>query len=123
MFKLLLKGLRQGAGRTIMFAYSLCPPSVIQRTPTHQKEINEQTQHLTLYQFAACPFCIKVRRAMRRLNLDITLKDALLPAVREELLAGGGNIKVPCLRIEDGDTSRWLYESDDIIQYLEERFG
>ena len=43
---------------------------------------------------------------------------------REELLAGGGTIKVPCLRITDdaGDTS-WMYESSDIIAYLQGRFA
>ena len=40
-----------------------------------------------------------------------------------ELLAGGGALKVPCLKIEDatGNVS-WMYESAKIVQYLEERF-
>ena len=45
------------------------------------------------------------------------------PIAREELLAGGGELQVPCLRIEEGDGGcRWMYESDDIIRYLEGRF-
>jgi glutathione S-transferase len=44
-------------------------------------------------------------------------------AAREELLAGGGDLKVPCLRIGEGEhASQWMYESKDIISYLEGRF-
>lgn len=30
---------------------------------------------------------------------------------------------VPCLRIEEGGEVKWLYESTDIIQFLNTRFG
>jgi glutathione S-transferase len=30
---------------------------------------------------------------------------------------------VPCLRIDEGGGSTWLYESAAIIAYLEKRFG
>ena len=40
-----------------------------------------------------------------------------------DLVRGGGERKVPCLRIEHGDRVEWMYESDDIIAYLEGRFG
>jgi len=40
---------------------------------------------------------------------------------REQLEMGGGKVKVPCLRIEQGDDIRWLYESDEIIRFLEMR--
>ncbi|MBT7717899.1 MAG: glutathione S-transferase domain-containing protein, partial [Halieaceae bacterium] len=37
---------------------------------------------------------------------------------------GGGNLKVPCLRIDQGEQDyEWMYESKDIIQYLEARFA
>jgi glutathione S-transferase len=61
---------------------------------------------------------------MRRLNLKIELRDAKRdPVFTQELVQGGGKLKVPCLRIpgEDGSV-RWLYESGDIVQYLEQRF-
>jgi glutathione S-transferase len=39
---------------------------------------------------------------------------------KHQLEEGGGKVQVPCLRIEkDGDVT-WLYESDDIIQYLQQ---
>ena len=42
---------------------------------------------------------------------------------RQELLQGGGKAVVPCLRIKNGDSVDWLYESMDIIRYLDERFS
>ncbi|MDT4874859.1 hypothetical protein FQZ97_1101880 [compost metagenome] len=61
---------------------------------------------------------------MHRLNLPIALRDAKNDeAHRAALLAGGGKVKVPCLRIEENGESRWMYESNDIIGYLESRFA
>ena len=42
---------------------------------------------------------------------------------KQELLAGGGDLKVPFLRIGEGERGfQWMYESRDIIGYLEGRF-
>jgi glutathione S-transferase len=42
---------------------------------------------------------------------------------RRELEQGGGKTQVPCLRIDRGKETEWIYESDDIIDYLEQNFG
>lgn len=62
---------------------------------------------------------------MKRLSLNIDKRDALKdPAARAELQANGGQIKVPCLRITDEHGKHtWMYESNDIIAYLQERFA
>jgi hypothetical protein len=40
------------------------------------------------------------------------------------LLEGGGQVKVPCLRITNADGNvEWMYESDDIISYLQKNFA
>ncbi len=45
-----------------------------------------------------------------------------IPA-KMELIAGGGDLKVPSLRIVEGERGfHWMYESRDIIGYLEGRF-
>ena len=51
-------------------------------------------------------------------------KDAKRSEVaRAELLAGGGLLKVPCLKIVDSQGAEtWMYESSDIIRYLDQRF-
>jgi glutathione S-transferase len=48
----------------------------------------------------------------------------MTPRNRKELLNGGGRKTVPCLRIEDSSGSvQWMYESGDIIAYLQRKFG
>ena len=100
-------------------------PKGVVRQQEEQRQVDQQCRHLVLYQFTTCPFCIKVRREIRRLSLNIELRDAQKnPENRAALLQGGGEIKVPCLKITDAQgNSRWMYESSAIIQYLHQRFG
>ena len=60
--------------------------------------------------------------ALRSINIELRdiMNDEL---ARQELLQGGGKAVVPCLRIKSGDSVDWLYESMDIIRYLDERFS
>lgn len=119
------KGVRAIVGPLMLAADRLTTPGGIRRDPADQQRIDKQTRNLVMYQFLTCPFCIKTRRAIKRLSLNIETRDALKDAVsRQELLAGGGQVKVPCLRItgEDGKVV-WLYESDEIIKYLNDRFA
>ena len=103
----------------------LSTPKAMSRSPEEQAAVNEATSDLALYQFRACPFCIKVRKEIARLGLNIELRDAQHDSVhREALLAGGGNVKVPCLLIKDyRGGEQWLYESDEIKGFLNQRFG
>ena len=103
----------------------LTRPRGVVRTPEAQQRIDGKTGDLVMYQFLTCPFCIKTRRAIQRLSLDIETRDALKHAKsRTQLLEGGGKIKVPCLRITDEQGNvEWMYESDDIIAYLQTNFA
>ena len=103
----------------------LFTPKSIVRSQQEQAEIDAQTASLVLYQFKACPFCVKVRRSIKRQGLKIETGDAKRSeSAKAELLAGGGKVKVPCLRIEQADGQvEWMYESSDIISYLEQRFS
>ena len=111
-------------GKFILLLNWLFTPSSVRRDPVLQASIDEQTTHLKLYQYQACPFCVKVRRAMKRQALSIeTVEVKRNEIARLELIAGGGALKVPCLRIEDEQAPvEWLYESIDIVHYLESRF-
>jgi len=63
---------------------------------------------------------VKVRRAIKRQGLSVETRDAKSnEQFRQELLEQGGKIKVPCLRIEENGQVTWLYESNDIIAYLD----
>lgn len=96
-------------------------PKGTKRSTEKQTDMDEQCQQLALYQYAACPFCVKVRWAMKRNNLNIELRDAKRNAeFAYELENQGGKLKVPCLKITHLDgSSQWMYESKDIIAYLQ----
>ena len=67
---------------------------------------------------------MKSRRTLRRLNVPVALRDAKNNEQdRQTLLEQGGKIKVPCLRIEEGGKTTWMYESKVIIDYLNQRFA
>lgn len=119
-----VKALRVGLGQLIVLGDALTRPRPQQRSAQGQATVNTEAAALSLYQFHACPFCVKTRRAMHRLNVPVTLHDAKNdPQAREQLLAGGGKVKVPCLRIEEAGGTRWMYESSEIIAYLDKRFA
>ncbi len=85
---------------------------------------NRNVPGLILYQYRSCPYCMITRRAIDHLGLSVEMRDIRRnPRDREELLDGGGRLMVPCLRIEDQGQSVWMYESRDIIHYLQARFG
>lgn len=112
-------------GSLILFFNWVFTPRGIKREPEIQDAVNVQTNGLTLYQYRACPFCVKVRRAMKRQSLNIETRDVKRSeSAKQELLAGGGDLKVPCLRIEGARGEvEWLYESTAIINYLASRFA
>lgn len=110
--------------RIILLVDFLFHPRGVKRDTNEQADIDRQTSRFTLYQYAACPFCVKVRWAMQRNSLNIEKRDAKRNAdYAEELVAGGGRLKVPCLKVEQEDgSSQWVYESDAIIDLLHNTF-
>lgn len=110
-------------GNIILLIDFVTRPRPQKRNKAQQAAVAKSASSLSLYQFKACPFCVKTRRTMRRLNLPIATVDAKQTAFHDELMSGGGSAKVPCLRIEEGGKVNWLYESNDIISYLEQRFA
>lgn len=78
----------------------------------------------TLYQYASCPFCARVRQFLDQAGIEVPMRDTLRdPAARRELIEGGGRATVPCLRIERDGAVHWLYESLDIIDYLKRQYA
>jgi glutaredoxin len=121
---MLMKALRVGLGQLVILVDFLTRPSKKKRSPQAQAAVEESARDLTLYQFHACPFCVKTRRTLRRLNVPVALRDAKNSELdRQILLNEGGKIKVPCLRIEEAGQTVWMYESKVIINYLEQRFS
>ncbi|KXO16380.1 glutaredoxin [Peptoniphilus sp. GNH] len=77
-------------------------------------------ENLKLFVGTVCPFCKKVERfidenkiygiELKNINTD---KEAL-----DYLVEKGGKRQVPCLFIDE----KPMYESEDIIKYLKEKF-
>lgn len=109
----------------MLFIDFVTTPRGIKRSEEEQKKIDQEASNLVLYQFQTCPFCIKVKRNNKRLSLKIETRDAQHNSTyRKELLQGGGQIKVPCLKIiDEKGKARWMYESEDIMEYLQDRFA
>ncbi|TXD97062.1 glutaredoxin [Psychrobacter frigidicola] len=121
---MLVKLIREGLGRLIAGISVLTQGKPMARTEEQQADVNVACENLSLYQFQSCPFCVKVRRQIHKLNLPIELRDAKNnEQFRNELADVGGRIKAPCLRIEQEGKSQWMYESNDINAYLQQRFG
>ena len=119
-----LRLLREGSGRVVILIDWLFKPSVVKRNDEEQAKVDQATKILKLYQFYACPFCVKTRRAIKRLNLKVETRDAQTAGqFRKELEISGGKIQVPCLKLEGAGEATWIYESSDIIKYLDERFS
>ena len=75
----------------------------------------------SLYHFQSCPFCQKVRNFIEENSLQsqIEYRDIKLqPEYKEELISIGGKKQVPCLVID----GKALYESDDIIRFIQTNF-
>ncbi len=121
---MLLRMMRQALGRMVVFADWLTRPVPMARSEQELKTLALETRGMALYEYYGCPFCVKTRREIHRLNLDIERRDIRRREVhRDALLAGGGKLMVPCLRIEAHGKVQWLYESNEIIHYLNQRFG
>lgn len=121
VFKYFFKTIHYTIGPLILLWEKLNTPTGIQRPQGVQQQVDASTRSLVLYQFLMCPFCVTVRRAIKRLSLDIETRDAMRDmASRTQLLQDGGRLQVPCLRITDEQGNvTWMYESHTIVSYLQ----
>lgn len=79
---------------------------------------------LALYHYDSCPYCAKVRRALQRLGVEVELRDVLEQDEHmDALVEARGRRTVPVLRIQKAGGDEWMPESDDIVAYLQKRFG
>ena len=125
LIRLFFKTLRAVLGPFLLLGDWLTRPKGIVRPAAEQQAIDARAQNLALYHYPTCPFCLKTRRAMQRLSLNIELRDAQHDeAHRAALIAGGGKPQVPCLLITDDQGKQtWMYESDASNAWLNREFG
>lgn len=84
---------------------------------------------LELYQSEGCPHCAKVRETLSEVGVSYVIHNPRLPSkdggdvtneVTYEELTGSGEDQIPYL--VDTDRGVTMYESDDIVDYLEEHY-
>lgn len=122
--KLVVNGLRNLIGGILVIFDIITRGPKLKRSTEVQKEVDQASKELTLYQFFACPFCIKTRRTIYKLNLNLEKRSVSEGSpYRQELLEQGGKIQAPCLKIEKDGNVEWMYESKTISQYLKQRFA
>jgi len=124
LIRYFFKTLRILLGPVMLLKEKLTKPNGIVRLEATQQSVDQQCQSLALYQYKTCPFCMKVRKEMASLSLNIQKIDAQPKgAERDTLTREGGQTKVPCLKITDAaGKSQWLYDSEKIVGYLRGRF-
>lgn len=85
---------------------------------------------LELYQSEDCPYCAKVRETLSTLGVSYVAHNPRLPGdqggdvtneVTYDQLTAGGADQIPYL--VDTDREVTLYESDDIVTYVEEHYA
>ena len=82
----------------------------------------DPAQRLELYDFEGCPYCRKVREVLSELDLDYLARPVAHGSPRRvELRRRGGKVQAPYL--VDPNTGAEMYESDDIIGYLNSTYG
>lgn len=76
----------------------------------------------TLYKMDNCPYCSKTIKAIKGLHINVDYKDINESDKHNQTLINeGGKRQVPCLKITvENKQPVWLYESDDIINFLEQ---
>ena len=78
---------------------------------------------LELYTLRGCPYCAKVKKKLAALDLDY--EEHRVPirhGKRETVKQISGQTGVPVL-VDHANGIEGMYESEDIIQYLEEMYG
>jgi glutaredoxin len=119
------KTLRIVLGPVMLLKEMLTCPKGMSRSQAAQENADRLCETLVLYLYKTCPFCIRTRQEISRLSLKITRINAQHDGHdRQALLQGGGQAKVPCLKItDDAGNSHWLYDSEKIVTYLRGRFA
>ncbi len=75
---------------------------------------------LLLYVTQGCPYCEKVRRYAEEAAVLLHERDIADPEILNELMHKGGMRQVPFL--DDTDERVRMYESDDIVEYLRNKY-
>lgn len=106
-------------------AIAALPPSLVRlgRGAVVRGRRKEPALPLELYEAEYCPFCRHVREALTELDLDAIIRPVPKRGSRfkEQLKKAGGKARIPFL--QDPNTGKGLYESEEIVRYLYREYG
>lgn len=74
-----------------------------------------------LYVKTGCPYCARVLSFAEKNGIEFELRNRSTPGVVDELIARGGKSQFPYL--VDKKRGVEMYESEDIVAYLEKRLA
>lgn len=108
--KYLFRLIRWPLGQLVIFFDRITRPSSPVHPPEKRAELDAITASMKLYQFKQCPYCVKTRRSIRRLGLNIETRDARNdPQWHSELINQGGQISSA---LPASGESRWFAAMD-----------
>ncbi|BBG28850.1 glutaredoxin family protein [Zymobacter palmae] len=114
------------AGMMLGMAW-LATPAMAATPVTHDAKVQTapiaKDAPLVLYYRDDCPYCWNVMSYLNDQHRELPMKEInSSEAISNELIIGGGKRQVPCLRIREnnGNKITWLYQSAEIIKYLDE---
>jgi len=107
----------------LVFRCSTLLTHSVKRSLKEQQKVNKAANDLTLYVSDTCPYCARVKKQVKHLNVPLKVKNLdKCHIFQKELLSGGGKAQVPCLKIERRQGSEWVYRSDKIARYIDRKF-
>lgn len=114
------------AGMMLGMAW-LASPALAVTPATHEAKAQTapiaKDAPLVLYYRDDCPYCWNVLSYLNDHKRELPMKEInSSEVISNELISGGGKRQVPCLRIREnnGNKITWLYQSAEIIKYLDE---
>jgi len=76
---------------------------------------------MLFYFKTGCPYCAKVIKKLEELYIKYDVKNRDDEGVIDELIARGGKRQFPYMVDEEAKVE--MYESDDIVDYLDKKYG
>lgn len=73
-----------------------------------------------LYYYDSCPFCQRVLASLPKVKVDVEKRNVMQNrSFSEQQRKATGRTTVPCLLIENEGKETWMFESADIIRFLQ----
>lgn len=114
---------RQLKGVTLGVINRILPAKPLEWSQEQRSLIDRESRRMQLYFCRRCPSSVQVRRSCDRFGLHMVEKDVgRVNSYRNELINGGGQSRVPCLRLDLDNKTTWLYGHRSIVEYLETRY-